>query len=128
MATKISGTGGTTGPDWASSAHAASEVQGIDMLRGSQAAQSAAAVDGSSAAGALPGLEDVLANMAQQVQAGELPPQTDLTRVAIERMMEARMHDLPESVKAARADELHALLSSDASFQALLAQALRSES
>jgi hypothetical protein len=128
MATKISGTGGTTGPDWASSTHATSEVQGLDMLRGSQAAQSAASVDGATSAGALPGLEDVLANMAQQLQAGELPPQTDLTRVAIDRMIQARMHNLPESVKAARADELHGLLSSDPSFQALLAQALRTES
>jgi len=128
MATKISGAGSTTGPDWTSSAHATSEVQGIGATGASHSAASAAAVERSTAADSLPGLDNVLAAMAQQVQAGELPPQTDLTRLAIERMIQARMPNLPESIKAARANELHDLLSTDANFQALLAQALRTES
>jgi hypothetical protein len=127
MATKISGAGSTTGPDWTGPAQATAEVQGIDQLRGTHSAPSAAAVDRSTAADALPGLDNVLVDMAQQVQAGELSPQTDLTRLAIERMIQARMPNLPESIKAARANELHDLLSADASFQALLAQALRTQ-
>jgi hypothetical protein len=128
MATKISGTRGTSGPDWTGSAEAASHVQGVGSLNGSGAAGSAASVDRSAGAGSMPGLEEVLTTLAHQVQDGDLPPQTDLTRVAIERMIQARMPNLPPNEKAARADELHALLSADAGFQALLAQALRSES
>jgi hypothetical protein len=127
MATRISGTGSTSGPDWASAASATSDVQGIDVLQRSGAAASAPSIDGPVAGGSLPGLEDVLKTMAHQVQEGEFAPQTDLTRVAIDRMIQARMPNLPANEQAARADELHALLSTDASFQALLSRALRTE-